>query len=97
MEISIAILLAMLAAASPSILSIVGLAGGTIIVPALVLLFGLEARFAAGTTIFALIFSIFCARFNHFHSTLSLKRLPPPIFKRRVYRVFRRNVKRVFA
>jgi uncharacterized membrane protein YfcA len=61
MEVSIAILLAMLAAASTSILSIVGLAGGTIIVPALVLLFGLEARFAAGTTIFALIFGIFSA------------------------------------
>lgn len=53
--------LVVLATVSTTVLSIVGLAGGTIIVPALVLLFGFEVRFAAGTTIFALIFGMFSA------------------------------------
>lgn len=53
--------LVVLATVSTTVLSVVGLAGGTIIVPALVLLFGFEARFAAGTTIFALVFGMFSA------------------------------------
>lgn len=66
MDIITAIMLFALAIASTSILSIVGLAGGTTIVPALILLYGLDARFAAGTTIFALIFGIFSAAMAYF-------------------------------
>ena|GEM_PF-441425 len=41
-----------------ALMSAVGLAGGTIIVPVLVLVFGIEARYAAGTTILAIFFGI---------------------------------------
>jgi len=58
--------LVLIAFLSTTLLSAVGLAGGVLIVPALVLLFGLESRYAAGTGIFAIIFGIFSAAFTYF-------------------------------
>ncbi len=46
---------------STAALSAVGLAGGTIIVPSLIIIFGIESRYAAGTTILAILFGIFSA------------------------------------
>ncbi|MEM2598349.1 MAG: sulfite exporter TauE/SafE family protein [Thermoproteota archaeon] len=61
-----AISLILIAFASTTLLSAVGLAGGVLIVPALILLFGLESRYASGTCIFAIIFGIFSAAFTYF-------------------------------
>jgi len=51
---------------STTLLSAVGLAGGVLIVPVLILFFGMESRYAAGTGIFAIIFGIFSAAFMYF-------------------------------
>lgn len=66
MSIAEAISLVLIAFLSTTLLSTVGLAGGVLIVPALILLFGLESRYAAGTGIFAIIFGIFSAAFTYF-------------------------------
>ncbi|MEM2088386.1 MAG: sulfite exporter TauE/SafE family protein [Thermoproteota archaeon] len=66
MNILVTASLILLAFTSTTLLSIVGLAGGVIIVPALILLFGLESKYAAGTSIFAIIFGIFSAAFTYF-------------------------------
>lgn len=58
--------LILLAFASTASLSTVGLAGGVIIVPILIIFFGLESKYAAGTGIFAIIFGIFSAAFTYF-------------------------------
>lgn len=61
-----AVSLILIAFLSTTLLSAIGLAGGVLIVPALILLFGLESRYAAGTGIFAIIFGIFSAAFTYF-------------------------------
>ncbi|MEM2087205.1 MAG: sulfite exporter TauE/SafE family protein [Thermoproteota archaeon] len=61
-----AISLILIAFASTTLLSAVGLAGGVLIVPALILIFRLESRYASGTSIFAIIFGIFSAAFTYF-------------------------------
>jgi uncharacterized membrane protein YfcA len=66
MNLAEAISLILVAFASTTLLSAVGLAGGVVIVPTLVLLFGLESRYASGTGIFAIIFGIFSAAFTYF-------------------------------
>ena len=66
MTVAEAISLVLIAFLSTTLLSAVGLAGGVLIVPVLVLLFGLESRYAAGTGIFAIIFGIFSAAFTYF-------------------------------
>ncbi len=66
MNVAEAISLTLIAFASTTLLSAVGLAGGVLIVPVLVLLFGLESRYAAGTGVFAIIFGIFSAAFTYF-------------------------------
>jgi uncharacterized membrane protein YfcA len=63
-----AISLVLIAFLSTTLLSAVGLAGGVLIVPVLVLLFGLESRYAAGTGIFAIIFGIFFSRLHIFQA-----------------------------
>lgn len=66
MNLAEAISLILVAFASTTLLSAVGLAGGVVIVPTLILLFGLESRYASGTGIFAIIFGIFSAAFTYF-------------------------------
>ncbi len=61
-----AISLILIAFLSTTLLSAVGLAGGVLIVPTLILLFGLESKYAAGTGVFAIIFGIFSAAFTYF-------------------------------
>ncbi|MGB9717800.1 MAG: sulfite exporter TauE/SafE family protein [Thermoproteota archaeon] len=61
-----AISITLIAFLSTTLLSAVGLAGGVLIVPALILLYGLESRYAAGTGVFAIIFGIFSAAFTYF-------------------------------
>ncbi|MEM4168861.1 MAG: sulfite exporter TauE/SafE family protein [Thermoproteota archaeon] len=66
MNVVEAISLILIAFASTTLLSAVGLAGGVLIVPALILIFRLESRYASGTSIFAIIFGIFSAAFTYF-------------------------------
>lgn len=66
MNIAETLSLVLLAFTSTTLLSAVGLAGGVIMVPFLILLFGLEPKYAAGTGIFAIIFGIFSAAFTYF-------------------------------
>lgn len=65
MGLAEALSLVLIALVSTTLLSAVGLAGGVLIVPALILLFGLESRYAAGTGVFAIIFGIFSAAFTY--------------------------------
>lgn len=66
MDLVEAVSLILTALLSTALLSAVGLAGGVLIVPTLILLFGLESRYAAGTSVFAIIFGIFSAAFTYF-------------------------------
>ncbi|MGQ9478675.1 MAG: sulfite exporter TauE/SafE family protein [Thermoproteota archaeon] len=66
MSLIIGVSLMLIALFSTTLLSTVGLAGGTFIAPLLILLFGLESRYAAGTSIFAIFFGIFSAAYTYF-------------------------------